>query len=292
MVSTFPFLRLLKRLELDPCGCAFFLGAGCSLTAGIPLESEDAADVPSIATRIRQMVYERYTGQRKANPRDVERWLKKKKWLQEQSTFYTDWLSLMEMTLEEGCRFRSQLLQGCSPAPGHYALASLVAAKAIHYILTSNFDFLIERALGDMAIDVQVVTLDEAENLPALIDSLSPLVIRLHTESAVLPPCASSMTFTDAAERVRRVLEVILENRSLVVVGYAGRDDFIMAPIAAWVSEVAPRSVQDIYWVVVKGTPLPSRVAAWQRQRPDRVWSIETVGSDVFLSELCARVIT
>lgn len=112
------------------------------------------------------------------------------------------------------------------PSPAHRAIARLVQAGRVRVLLTLNFDTLLETALRDAGIEPTVVS------QPSDIDGLNPLhsqqALIIHLHGDYLTPSAMLNTVGELEsyqERVDRLLDRILSDYGLIIAGWSAKYD-------------------------------------------------------------------
>lgn len=125
------------------------------------------------------------------------------------------------------------------PNRNHYYIAHLVRTKWIKHIVTTNFDCLIEAALGGHPVPVAVYCSDtDFEHLT--VDASCQGIFKLHgsvldgTGRSAMRTIKASITEIAAptGEGVKKsnILRHILENHTVIFLGYSGRDEFDIHP--------------------------------------------------------------
>ena len=168
------------------------------------------------------------------------------------------------------------------PTAGHHALAALCAAGRVRVVLTTNFDRLIERAIAEAGVAVQVLATTED------LDGMTPLqhtpasVIKLHGDYMAKMRNAPAELATYPPE-LRRVLDRVLDEYGLMVIGWsADYDTALRSAIAA-----CPTRRYPTYWMSYSGT-LTEAAERLIRNRSATV--IDTRGADEFLVDLVDRI--
>lgn len=116
-----------------------------------------------------------------------------------------------------------------TPTVGHRVLARLVAAGLIRVIVTTNFDRLVERALDEVGVSPQVLS------VPEHVASMMPLahapatVIKLHGDYAGLQLRNTREELAEYPEPWNAVLARIFDEYGLLVVGWSADSDIALA---------------------------------------------------------------
>ena len=228
---------------------AFFLGAGCSISSGIP----------GAATLVRgwlPRLYERVTG-KAPDHGSVDAWATGHLDGYDPGNLAKHYAPIMRELFPhppERQREIERIVSGEDPGFGHAVLAQLLAHKShgplCNVVLTTNFDDLIADALYLFTRTKPVVVTHDS--LARFVDAgrKRPNVIKLHGDAMFEPKNTSEETDRLGPE-TRRSLEAALKNRTLIINGYGGNDrgiaelfdslehDFV-ASGAYWVTDEIP----------------------------------------------------
>ncbi|KYK35133.1 MAG: hypothetical protein AYK19_11260 [Theionarchaea archaeon DG-70-1] len=213
------FIRRLKNLMTDheDSRFVFFLGAGCSMSSGIPGAK---ALVKRWLPRLKKV---------KTGDEDkCESWIKEEYPDYEEekaSLFYGKVIEDMFLTQEERQREVERLTEGKDPGFGYAVLAQLITHKKCGHhcnvVLTVNFDDLIADALYLYTQKKPLVISHESLAGFVKITRTRPLVIKLHGD-ARLEPKNTELETKELAETVREVLKTLLCETGLIFIGYGG----------------------------------------------------------------------
>lgn len=158
-------------------------------------------------------------------------------------------------------RHRRQYIEAAiskgTPCFGHKVLGSLVAAKKVDCVFTTNFDPLVEDATvaanALLPVDDQsrptVAAIDSADRaMRCLNESDWPLVAKLHGDyqSIAIKNTGSELEQQDA--RMRHVLVEAGKRYGIVFVGYSGRDASVMEALNSILEYPSPFP-NGLYWV-------------------------------------------
>lgn len=151
-----------------------------------------------------------------------------------------------------------------TPCFGHRVLGSLMAARKVDCVFTTNFDPLIEDAA--VAANALLPVTDQARPTVAAIDSADramrclnesdwPLVSKLHGDyqSEVIKNTGSELEKQD--ERMRQALVEASKRFGMVFVGYSGRDASVMEALTSVLREGSPFP-NGLYWVTSSSSRL------------------------------------
>ncbi len=130
------------------------------------------------------------------------------------------------------------------PSPAHRAIAELVAGGYVRVIVTTNFDKLTERALGDLGVNPQVIT------RPEQVASMQPLahapvtIVKLHGDVSELTTRNTPIELSTYPTEWDALLDRINAEYGLVISGWSGEtDDALVAAIKR-----NPMRRYPLYW--------------------------------------------
>src|SRR5882672_6143645 len=194
--------KIAERLKgaRDNSRAHFLLGAGCSITAGIPS-----------AAKLIEQIHSEYPEHCNGLNEDDRQ-------------SYGACMALL--TSNE----RRQLIQAHLDKAqinwGTIALAQLIAKKFVGRVLTVNFDLVLENACGLLGLQPAVYDFGVAPaDDPAMI--VSPSIIHLHGQSYGLVRLNTDEETRRHREKLQPILRDTLRSAPLVVVGYSGSADGI-----------------------------------------------------------------
>ncbi len=175
-----------------------------------------------------------------------------------------------------------------TPCFGHKVLGSLIAARKVDCVFTTNFDPLVEEsALSANAIlpvadqaRPTVAAIDSAERaMRCLNESDWPLVAKLHGDyqSVAIKNTGSELEKQDT--RMRHVLVEAGKRFGMVFVGYSGRDASIMEALKSVLDYPSPFP-NGLYWVTSSASRLLPAVTEFLN-------CVQSAGVDVAIVE-CA----
>ena len=227
------------------------LGAGASVTSGVPLAGD-------IAMQALRWAMARQKGMNPRDPRirdtDVRAFLKSQPWYApEISTeeLYQKAMDSVNAPRELRRNFLMETLNTVSePSEGYRELVALVKKGYIRTILTTNFDDRFEAAFGSGPI-IKVTTKPEFRTIST--SPTYPQLIYLHgrAEHYMDRNISDEVEGLDA-ELVRR-LSPILRDHPLLVVGYRGAEPSIMRNLLLnRIEEDGETFKQGIFWCIVE----------------------------------------
>lgn len=230
-----------RRFSLRPGQLMWLLGAGVSVSAGIP----------SAWDMIWQFKQTLFVAQRKASPESVtdlgnpairallDSHIASSEQLPPPGSA-EEYAALFEATYpveRDRTTFIQGMISGAKLAYGHLALASLLKAGHTQLVWTTNFDHLIEDACAKTygtTGTLSVVALDAPELAAQLISAQKwPIAVKLHGDfrSRRLKNTTDELRQQDAA--LRQQLVDACRRSGLIVAGYSGRDGSVMDALEA-----------------------------------------------------------
>jgi len=252
------FVRRLKILLENPDSrFSFFLGAGCSVSSGIPAAG-------TLVRRWLPELEQRETGGQ--NHHD--------EWVKEifpgydgdnAARFYGEVMKKLFPSGEERQQEIERLVEGKDPGFGYAVLAQLISdptcGRHCNIVLTTNFDDLVADALYLYTNKKPLVILHESLFSFVRIGRTRPLVLKLHGDARVQPKNVTSET-KQLDEAVERVLINLLQETGLIFIGYGGNDKSIVGILEQLPGDKPPWGV---YWV--RDTLPESDLHTWLKDR-------------------------
>lgn len=234
----------------------FLLGAGASVTSGIPL----AGDIVSKASK---WAYARQNGKDPDDPRITRSdWFP---WLRDTQAWFREDVSMGELfphaveNLLQPQKARKQfwvkiLNPDMRVSIGYLRLAELMHLSRINTVLTTNFDECISKARNEI-------------NQPAMIDYVrtAPEYVKISATppfpvSVFLHGDVNNYSDRNVIEEIERMddelvqtLVPLLKDHPLVVVGYRGGEPSIMEHLLISNAQRANNYKNGIYWCIRKG---------------------------------------
>ena len=219
---------------------AFWLGAGCSISAGIP----GAAS----------LVAERWLPQlqqvKGVSDEDFENWVKDAfpgYDSQDPAAHYGTVMEELFIQPEARQREVEALCDGRYPGFGYAVLAALLARRdgLFNVGLTTNFDDLIADAMYVFTEARPLVIPDEALASFIRPTRLRPLVIKVHGDHRLSPRNTETETET-LKQGISESIANLLHDRGVIFVGYGGNDKGIAELLTALPAQALPLG---IWWV-------------------------------------------
>jgi hypothetical protein len=259
-------------LALRPNLVAWFLGAGASAASGIPTGYAMIRDF-----KAQIFCRENNLSQREIDTGDQV-------WIDRIDEFFrrssllpldgdpTEYAAAFEAVYPQPRHRRQYIDDAISKGTqcfGHRVLGSLLAARKVDCVFTTNFDPLIEESA--LSANALLPTVEQARPTVAAIDSSEramrslsesdwPLVAKLHGDyqSNSIKNTGSELEKQD--EHMRHVLVEASKRFGMVFVGYSGRDASIMEALTSVLRETMPFP-NGLYWVTSSASRLLPEVS-------------------------------
>jgi NAD-dependent SIR2 family protein deacetylase len=228
------FVRSVRVNRSSPH--AFFLGAGCSISSGVP-----SAEMciwrwkQDIFATANPGLVEQLGDTSLASVRErIQTWLNAegrfpKQGSSEEYSFYVEQCYPIG---SDRRRFFQELAQAAQPYLGYDLLCLLAEAGLISHVWTTNFDGLTARAAATSALSVIEVGLDTTDRIVRPPARNELLCVALHGDYRYDALKNTDQEVQEQDAKLREALIENLSNTSLIVAGYAGRDMSIMAALA------------------------------------------------------------
>lgn len=309
--------RRMRAIPLTPAGIlstqiaqaprgeapyVLFLGAGASVSSGIP----------STATLISDWQRQLYSIL-KETPRPsspdfptsaFKAWLRSQypAWLNEKrreigsESEYSTLFELICKTRQQRQIYIESLVDHTRPGLGYIYLAGLIASGYINTVLTTNFDDLLLDALVRYYDTKPIVCAFDSAVTSFSSSSQRPKIIKLHGDFLFDDIRATDADTLDLSENMEAKLVEVCEDKGLIVVGYSGNDESVLAPIRENLRRSRRFCAKGLHWCVYlpeasNTTALPvgtsERAIASLRQRyPERVHAYATRGFDTMMLDI------
>lgn len=266
-IRTISASNFATALALRPNLVAWFLGAGASAASGIPTGY----------AMIRDFKAQIFCRENNLSRREID--TSDPVWIDRIDAFFrrtsllpsegdpTEYAAAFEAVYPQP-RHRRQYIDDAiskgTPCFGHRVLGSLMAARKVDCVFTTNFDPLMEDAA--VASNALLPVTDQARPTVAAIDSVEramrclnesdwPLVSKLHGDyqSETIKNTGSELEKQD--ERMRHVLVEASKRFGMVFVGYSGRDASVMDALTSVLRDKSPFP-NGLYWVASSSSRL------------------------------------
>jgi|GEM_PF-313576 len=260
-ISAEEFARRLRSStdEIDK-SFAFFLGAGCSITSGIPAAGRLVID--EWLPHLRAL--------RAPSAPDLLRWASQEIPNFNASSASASYGEVMKQLFRYPQERQREIERLCAvgvPGFGYATLANLVTVGNGHFnvVLTTNFDDLVEDAMIFFAGERPLVIRHESLARFIRPTRTKPTVVKLHGDHHLAPYNTAQETESLDVE-IENAVRTVLHDRGIIFIGYSGNDAGIAAMLSRLPSNALPFGV---YWV--NGAEPSGTLRPWLDQR-DAVW--------------------
>ena len=235
------FVRRFKERIVDFDGrYAFFLGAGCSISSGIPG-----------AKRLVQEWLIALKGEDTGSTDNLEAWVDENFENYDPDNPATSYADVMKTRFPQPRERQSEIeriVEGKDPGFGYGVFAKLITNDSFgpqcNVVLTSNFDDLVADALYLYTRKKPLVIAHESLAAFAR-ETNRPLVIKVHGDALLDPKNLEDET-AELDSNVAETLERVMFERGIVFLGYGGNDKGILKALES-LSESAFE--WGVYWV-------------------------------------------
>lgn len=198
---------------------------------------------------------------------------------------------------DEGDRRRhlDARLSGIKPTYGHACLAALLALGRVEAVWTTNFDQLVERAAAQNVFaerlpqGVPVASLDCPDKaVDVFRDGRWPVLVKLHGDFLYRKLKNTAAELQTQDQTLRKLMSDQCARRGLAVVGYSGRDESVMNALRDALAANDPFP-HGLFWFVRTGdAPSPPVRALLDaaREKGCQAGFIEVGGFDELMADL------
>ncbi len=269
-IDVLQFVRKLK-MGIDngsDCRFVFFLGAGCSVSSGIP-------DATTLVIYWLKLLKRLETG----NVNDFDSWVKNRFPGfddEKAASFYGKVIEKLYPSSKTRQEEVERITERALPSFGYAVLAQLathpIYGKYFNTIVTTNFDDLVADAIYLFTNKKPLVIYHESLINFVRISSFQPVIIKLHGDARFAPKNIEIET-KNLDKNVKKTLNNLFSERGLIFIGYGGNDKSIGNLLSGLPKNSLPLG---IYWV---GNRLPKSVIGEWLQSRNATW-VEHQGFD------------
>ncbi len=266
-IPTISASKFATAFALRPNLVAWFLGAGASAASGIPTGYD----------MVRDFKAQIFCRENNLSKREID--TSDQVWIDRIDAFFrrtsllppdgdpTEYAAAFEAVYPQS-RHRRQYIDDAiskgTPCFGHKVLGSLIAARKVDCVFTTNFDPLVEESAR--SANALLPTADQARPTVAAIDSVEramrclnesdwPLVAKLHGDYQSIAIKNTDSELKKQDEIMRHILVEVSKRSGMVFVGYSGRDASVMEALTSVLRKTAPFP-NGLYWVTSSASRL------------------------------------
>lgn len=258
MTSSSPDVaRQAHALALRAAGTAWLLGAGASAQSGVPTAGQ-------LVDRLLTELYARENNMTVAEVEARPDWVSLARRAYDgrnglpalaDVAMYSAVFDRVFPDRDIRARWLEGMLDGRRPHSGHHALAAMMAAGTAPFVVTTNFDSLIEDAYAGLRAEVDdlprltVLAPQSSSNTDyAVATDKVPLVVKIHGDLGTVTPMNTVGELSVGDDVLREAVRSKLSRYGLVVAGYSGRDQAVMGMLRQ-VLEGATPFLNGLTWV-------------------------------------------
>jgi NAD-dependent SIR2 family protein deacetylase len=260
-------VNLVRDMPRQDPRFALLLGAGASWSSGIPTAE-------NLVAQWRRQIFLSQTGKDRWWPHytlELEAWQQAyRECLRNWEAVYGRQPSEYSLLFSHFCPdvdarqgFIENICSGCEPGPGYIYLASLESAGYFKTFLTTNFDDLIHDALYRYGGAKPIVCAFDSQVASVRPVGPRPKVLKLHGDFLYNNIRAVSAEVGRLDSNMQDKFEATCKNYGLIVIGYGGQDQSVMAPIRTMLHRLDYLK-HGIHWCIFS----PSRKKSDKRDPP------------------------
>jgi Tfp pilus assembly protein PilF len=247
-------------------GCCFLLGAGASVASGIPSGG-------ALARRWYAELQEDMPGD------ELAAWHKEIDFVANRvAEFYPQ---IFERRFRNHPATGYYQLQDCmkkaEPSIGYSFLAQVLANTQHKFVITTNFDHMVEDAIRTFTSERPLVCGHESLAQYINARSIRPTIIKVHRD-LLLHPFNDTQNTDKLNEAWKTTLIPILQHYHLVIIGYGGNDGSLMD----YLENIEKR--KGIYWCCRNESEINDKIRATLNHKDDCI--VEIDGFDEFMLAL------
>ena len=268
-ISQKQLIRLFKdtkdntKSDLRFC---FLLGAGASQSSGIKTGA-------AMATLWFQELKEDLSSE------EFEEWKKSIALNENQlSDYYSKIFEKRFVERRAGYEYLQREMDAAEPSLGYVVLAQILEKTKHKFVITTNFDYLIEDTLQTYTRTHPLVCGHESLASFVYTHSERPTIMKIHRD-LFLDPFNDEKHTSDLQEEWIEALKPIVSNFHIIVLGYAGNDGSLMD----YLTKIPPENRKAIYWCVRDPKKLNDKIKSLLKEN-DKIVQIR--GFDELMFEL------
>lgn len=261
---------------------AFLLGAGASITSGIPSANDCIWDWKKLIYCSSQSSIPSFIDPKSDTCKNIIQ-----KWLDAQGKFppvgdpneYSVYAEEALPIEDDRVKYFEHLAQGKQPYIGYKLLCLLNKYGIVKSVWSTNFDGLVERAAQQANITPICINLDCTDRIYRTESTSELLYIALHGDYKYTSLKNTSKELDSQHPTFVAALKRYFNDKNLIVIGYSGRDKSLMSALIEAFSE---RGSGRIYWCGY-GSNIPSEVETLLRAAKNakrEAFYIDTDGFD------------
>ena len=251
------FVRSIRVNRASPH--AIFLGAGASLSSGVPSAGRCIDEwkrdifVTNNAT-LKELVSEVTLP---STLRRIDNWLQQNGyWPPDDKDEYSHFIEKCLPISEDRRKFFEPWIRDARPHVGYQLLCLLAQAQVIRSVWTTNFDCLVARACAATSVTPIEIGIDCQRRLFRQPSNTELVCVSLHGDYRYDPLSNTETELQEQEEQLKASLIETAKTQSLIVVGYSGRDQSVMAALDSAVADTSAPT--KAYWCGFSDKPAES----------------------------------
>lgn len=201
--------------------CVLFCGAGISKDAGVPTGWDILLDTLRLIRAQEEGENKEYTNG------EIESYYEKKY----KDATYSEIIGSIFPSIEEQRAFLKKKFEGKTPGKAHKLIAQLVKEGLVRFIITTNFDSLIEQVLDEAGLRGKYTVISDKEQVLSSKPWNHVEICRVYKIHGTIEQGRIRNTEKDLKqldEEIGTDFLDIIERHGVIVLGYAGNDKAVM----------------------------------------------------------------
>ncbi len=255
---------------------SFFLGAGASVSSGIPTASQ-------LAWEFKRKIYCQEKRIPERNLQDIELESNRKD-IQDffdregnnppngsplEYSFYFEKCFPIQ---EDRRAFIERKVSGINPSVGYLCLGELVSSGFIKHIWTTNFDDLVESGIKSKDPKLPLTTVS-SEQLGFSNDTIK--IVKFHGDFRYANLQNTAEELKTAHQKISDYFKSEMRNKGIVFIGYSGNDDSILSLLETLVEKSGDFFNKGFYWCKRKSEILNTRLTSLISKIGDRGYIVD-----------------
>ncbi|RIV17491.1 SIR2 family protein [Fibrisoma montanum] len=274
-VTTLQTAEFIRIFSLRGQNIAWFTGAGASVAAGLPSaydmtwdfkrsifcteQNTPISQYSNLTPGIKSKIQSYFNSQRTSNnPNDPP--------LEDSLDEYSYYFQRAYPDIALRSEYIERKLANAKPTYGYKVMAVLMRMSMLRFVLTTNFDRLIEDAAAlayESTSKLHVASIDNNyQGLPYIQGQRTPALLKLHGDFHSLFMKNTVEELQQQDEKLRLAFKNTCENYGFAFIGYSGRDNSIMEVLEEALKTTSPFPA-GIFWFVRTGNKVIERVASF-----------------------------
>lgn len=274
-VTTIQLAEFIRIFSLKGKNIAWFTGAGASVAAGLPSaynmiwdfkrsifcteQNMPISQYSNLTPGVKNKIQSYFDSQRREddfnNPPPVDS-------LAEYSYYFQRAYPNLELRSE----YIERKMANAKPTYGYKVMAILMKMEMLRFILTTNFDRLIEDAAAlayESTTKLHIAAIDNNyQGLPYIQSQRTPALLKLHGDFHSLFMKNTEEELSQQDNKLRLAFKNACENYGFAFIGYSGRDNSIMEVVEESLETVSPFP-NGLFWFIRTGNSVSDRVASF-----------------------------